>query len=285
MLIHVGCEFVQVTSGPTHAVLQVEPRADAPLHVVEAMWDERTPIASSVYTDGFGNSCRRITLPEGRSTIRYDARVETPDEPDAADDGAIEIPPELLPHDVLRYTLPSRYCPSDEMEQVATDLFGDGRHGWARVRAVSDWVHENVTFGYGTSTPTTDALDVFHSREGVCRDFTHLAITLLRALGVPARYAFGYLPEIDVEPTGLPPDFAAWMEVYVGDQWWTFDPRNGGRRKGRVLIGRGLDALDVAMVSAFGRADLESMTVWADLETDPDPDPLTPGTGATPEPA
>lgn len=269
MLIHVGCEFVQRTSEPTHAILQVEPRADGSLHVVESSWDERTPVTSSFYTDGFGNTCRRITLPAGRSTIRYNATVETPDEPDAADDGAIEIPPELLPHDVLRFTLPSRYCPSDRLGDIAEELAGDAPDGWTKVRAIVGWVHENVTFGYGTSDGSTDALDVLRTRQGVCRDFTHVGVALVRALGIPARYAFGYLPEIDVPETDLPPDFAAWMEVYLGDRWWTFDPRNGGRRKGRVLIGRGLDATDVAMVSAFGYAELESMTVWADRVREP----------------
>jgi transglutaminase-like putative cysteine protease len=59
-------------------------------------------------------------------------------------------------------------------------------------------------------------------------------------------------------------DFAAWMEVWLGDRWWTFDPRNNTRRVGRVLIGRGRDALDVAMITTFGPAKFSSMTVWAD---------------------
>jgi transglutaminase-like putative cysteine protease len=87
---------------------------------------------------------------------------------------------------------------------------------------------------------------------------------LCRALSIPARYAFGYLPDIGVPPPDDPMDFCAWMEVFLGGRWWTFDPRNGARRIGRVLIGRGRDALDVAMVSTFGTVELESMLVWAD---------------------
>ena len=98
---------------------------------------------------------------------------------------------------------------------------------------------------------------------GVCRDFTHLAISFCRALNIPARYVFGYLPEMDVPPDPAPMDFAAWMEVWLGDRWWTFDPRNNRRRKGRILIGRGRDASDVAMVTTFGAPLLESMTVHA----------------------
>jgi transglutaminase-like putative cysteine protease len=75
---------------------------------------------------------------------------------------------------------------------------------------------------------------------------------------------FGYLPDLYVQVDPNPMDFAAWMEVYLGDRWWTFDPRNNARRAGRVLIGRGRDALDVAMLTTFGPAAFQSMTVWAD---------------------
>ena len=83
------------------------------------------------------------------------------------------------------------------------------------------------------------------------------------ALSIPARYVFGYLPEIEVEPMDEPMDFAAWIEVYLGGTWFTFDPRNNETRKGRVLIGRGRDALDVAMVTTFGGPVLDRMEVWA----------------------
>ena len=84
-------------------------------------------------------------------------------------------------------------------------------------------------------------------------------------MNIPARYVFGYLPDIGVEsPPDEPMDFCAWYEAYLGDRWWTFAPRNNVPRTGRVLIGRGRDALDVAMVTTYGGAVLESMQVWAD---------------------
>jgi transglutaminase-like putative cysteine protease len=122
-----------------------------------------------------------------------------------------------------------------------------------------------VAFGYEFASPLATALDVFNSRTGVCRDFTHLAITFCRALNIPARYAFGYIPDVDVPPVADPMDFCAWMEVYLDGAWWTFDPRNNRPRVGRVLVARGRDALDVAMISTFGGPTLVSMTVWADL--------------------
>jgi transglutaminase-like putative cysteine protease len=137
------------------------------------------------------------------------------------------------------------------------------------VQAICDYVHGHLQFEYGASNPLTTAADVHNTGYGVCRDFTHLAISLCRALNIPARYVFGYLPEIDIPPRpDLPMDFAAWMEVYLGDRWWTFDPRNNEQRKGRVLIGRGRDASDVAMATTFGAPLLESMIVISEESED-----------------
>lgn len=264
VLVRVGCEFGQRAEQPTHAVLQVEPRADGKFRTLDASWDEQTVTSSRTYLDSFGNICRRLTLPAGRSTIRFDAHTEVSGERDDADDGADEVPPEALPDPVLSYTLPSRYCPSDELGDVAWELFGTIPEGWTRVQAISDWVHEEVAFDYGGSGSTATALDVLAVRTGVCRDFAHLGVAFCRALSIPARYAFGYLPDVGVPPPDAPMDFCAWMEVFLSGRWWTFDPRNGERRIGRVLVGRGRDALDVAMVSTFGPVELETMVVWAE---------------------
>jgi transglutaminase-like putative cysteine protease len=264
MLVRVGCEFVQHAPIPTHAIVQVEPRPDGDFHVVDANWDHATSTTSRTYVDSLGNICRRLTLPAGRSVIRYDAHAEVTAIADRSDINATEVPPEQLPDAVVSYTLPSRFCPSDELGPVAWDLFGTVAPGWNRVQSISDWVHGAIAFDYGASASTATALDVLATRRGVCRDFAHLGVALCRALSIPARYAFGYLPDIDVPAVDAPMDFCAWMEVYLGGAWWTFDPRNNARRVGRVLIGRGRDALDVAMVSTFGAVGLESMTVWAD---------------------
>ena len=132
------------------------------------------------------------------------------------------------------------------------------------MQAVLDHVHDRLEFELGSSTPLTTAADVWAAKRGVCRDFAHVALAFLRALNIPARYAFGYLPDLDVPPAPEPMDFAAWIEVWLGGRWYTFDPRNNAHRKGRVLIGRGRDALDVAMVTTFGGPVLERMEVWAE---------------------
>src|SRR2546428_3737845 len=141
---------------------------------------------------------------------------------------------------------------------------------------ICNWFDVILQCENAPSTPLTTAVDVFNNRKGVCRDFAHLAVTFCRAMSIPARYVFGYLPDLYVPPPAEPMDFAAWMEVWLGDRWWTFDPRNNARRVGRVLIGRGRDALDVAMVTTFGPAEFRSMTVWADVNPTESPTPLGP---------
>lgn len=122
-------------------------------------------------------------------------------------------------------------------------------------------VHEKVKFGYEYASPTKTAFDIFTSRSGVCRDFQHLAITMCRALNIPARYATGYLGDIGVPVEPVPMDFSAWFEVYLGDRWWTCDARYNRPRIGRVLIGVGRDAADVALTTSFGAANLRQFKV------------------------
>jgi transglutaminase-like putative cysteine protease len=216
------------------------------------------------YRDLYGNPCTRVVLPQGGSTFRYEADIALPDATEEADESAREIAPDKLPDDTLIYTLPSRYCLPDVLGDEAWELFGNLAPGYSRVQAICDHVHSHLTFQYGSSSALSTAADVYNTRLGVCRDFTHLAISFCRALNIPARYVFGYLPDMDVPVDPAPMDFAAWMEVWLDDRWWTFDPRNNVRRKGRVLIGRGRDASDVAMATTFGGPRLDAMTVRAE---------------------
>ena len=264
MRVHVGCRFRHTTEGPTPAVWQVRPRVDGPHDLRTARWDVEPDLRATSYVDSFGNLCDRMLLPAGPSTVVFDAVVDVSGRPDEVDEGAPQVPVEELPDDALLYLLPSRFCLPDLLYDEAWGLFGSGPTGWGRVQAVCDWVHPEVRFNYQATTPATTSLDVWQARTGVCRDFAHLAVTLCRALNIPARYAFGYLPDIGVPPPKDPMDFCAWVEVYLGDRWWTFDPRNNQRRIGRVLIGRGRDAVDVAMLTTYGAALLDEMTVWAE---------------------
>ena len=262
--VRIGCTFVQVAQIDTPTVFQVEPVLGQIADTTGEEWSFEPEIVSRSYADLYGNRCRRLNIPAGRSVISYRANVMVPDATEDVDLHAPEVSPADLPDEVLIFTLPSRYCLPDVLANEAWSRFGSTPPGYGRVAAICDYVNGHLTFQYGSSTAQSTAADVYQSRYGVCRDFTHLAVSFCRALNIPARYVFGYLPEIDIAPRNLPMDFAAWMEVWLGDRWWTFDPRNNERRKGRVLIGRGRDAADVAMSTTFGSPILESMTVVAE---------------------
>ncbi|MCU1453345.1 MAG: transglutaminase domain protein [Acidimicrobiales bacterium] len=264
MRVRVGCEFVHTVENDTHAILQVEPRPDGDFSLVSAQWSAEPEVELAAYVDGYGNRCRRLTLSRGRSRLAYDAIVELDGELDPFDPTAGEVPAHELPNEAFVYALPSRYCPADQVADMAWKLFGSVEPGWTRVQTICDWIHDEIDYLAGSSDVSTSAVDVLASRTGVCRDLAHLAVAFCRAFTIPTKYVFGYLPEIDVAPTGEPIDFCAWIEVYLDGRWWTFDPRNNERRRGRVLIGRGRDALDVAMITTFGGAELETMSVWAE---------------------
>jgi transglutaminase-like putative cysteine protease len=259
--IQIGCVFTHLAEIDTPVVFQVTPAPSAEVTVRGEEWSSEPVMSLHTYADLYGNPCTRAILPAGRSCFRYQAVATVPDAADDADETAPEVPPADLPDDTLIYTLPSRYALPEVLGNEAWARFGGVAPGYKRVQAICDHVHEHVEFRYGSTTPLSTAADVYQGRQGVCRDFTHLAISFCRALNIPARYVFGYLPDMDVPLNPDPMDFAAWMEVWLADRWWTFDPRNNERRKGRVVIGRGRDASDVAMTTTFGGPLLESMTV------------------------
>jgi len=262
--VQVGCDFSYVAEVSTPVIFLVRPIKSSLVAVENVRWAAEPALMIRDYADLYGNSCGRAVLPTGQSSARFRAVAVVPDATEDADMDALEQPPDALPDEALIYTLPSRYCLPDVLGDEAWSRFGGLTPGYQRVQAICDYVHSHLTFEYGSTTAMSSAADVNRARRGVCRDFTHLAISFCRALNIPARYVFGYLPELDIPPDPAPMDFAAWMEVWLSDRWWTFDPRNNARRKGRIVIGRGRDAADVAMVTTFGSPVLKSMLVVAE---------------------
>jgi len=262
--ILVGCDFTYAAAVRTPVIFQVQPAESAHVSLEGGHWTSEPTMDIRGYTDLYGNPCLRTVLPAGRSCFGYQAVAVVPDQTEEVDEDAPECAPDALPDDTLIYTLPSRYCLPDVLGDEAWSRFGGLQAGYRRVQAICDHVHSHLTFQYGTTTALSTAADVNRTRIGVCRDFTHLAVSFCRALNIPARYVFGYLPDLDVPPDPAPMDFAAWMEVWLGDRWWTFDPRNNSRRKGRIVIGRGRDASDVAMATTFGGPLLDAMVVQAE---------------------
>jgi transglutaminase-like putative cysteine protease len=268
MRVRVGCEFVYETEGPVPMLMLVRARPDAEHRTVyESHWTQ-PDLPVREYLDAFENRCWRFVLPTGETTLRYDAVVEILGEPDPIVPDAQLVAVQDLPDDALVFTLPSRYVQSDLLLDEAWRLFGETPPSWARVQAVCDWIHQNVEYNTGASGPASTALDAYENRVGVCRDFALIGVAFCRALNIPARYVFGYLPDIAVEPPDIPMDFHAWFEAYVGDRWYAFDARHNQPRIGRIVIGRGRDAVDVALTTAYGSARLNQMIVWADEISD-----------------
>jgi transglutaminase-like putative cysteine protease len=267
LALTVGCNFELASVQPAVAIMQIAPCPQPGVSILGERWDTSAPHHG--YIDHFGNRCERFGLSTGDSRIGYEAQVELWHSADLVEPQAPEIPVASLPDEVLSFVMPSRFCLPDELGHEAWQRFGDLTPGWGRVQAIVDYVHGYLEFVPGASNPWTTAADAYRAGQGVCRDFAHLAITFCRALNIPARYVFGYIPNIGIAPPLEPMDFAAWFEVYLGGGWHTFDARNNRPRIGRVVVGRGRDAVDVALITSFGPLTLTTFKVHADRQHAP----------------
>ena len=263
--LRVGFEMEYDCPQPTPMILVLNvhySRAADLLYADRLLTLPEVPITA--YRDLFGNWCSRLVAPQGRFVLRADTQLWDSGDCDAVNWDAVQIPVEQLPQDTLVFLLGSRYCETDQLSAIAWSHFGHGPTGWARVQAICDFVHHHIEFGYHHARRTRTAWEAYNERAGVCRDYAHLAIAFCRCMNIPARYCTGYLGDIRIAAVPSPMDFAAWMEVWLGDRWYTFDARNNTPRIGRVLMARGRDACDVALVSTFGPNTLQRFTVWAD---------------------
>jgi transglutaminase-like putative cysteine protease len=204
------------------------------------------------FIDVFGNRCRRVSVGAGVTQLSCHGVMADNGLTDPVDLDAGLVPVADLPPETLPFLLASRYCETDLLGSFAWWKFGGIRGGWARVQAICDFVHDHITFGYANARATRTAMEAFEECVGVCRDFTHLAVTLCRCLNIPARYCNGYLGDIGVPPDPSPMDFNAWFEAYIGGRWYTFDARHNVPRIGRILVARGRDAMDIPMLQSFG---------------------------------
>ena len=269
MLIRVGYDIAFDIPAPTPMLLVLSTHPDRGASVRKAgkrILEPNVPVTN--YVDGFGNLCGRLVAPAGTLRLSDDAILEDDGLPDEVAPDARQHPVDELPDKVLPFLLSSRYCEVDKLSDAAWSLFSGVPEGWSRVQAVCDWVHQNVTFGYEFARLTKSAYDVYQERQGVCRDFNHLALTFCRCLNIPARYATGYLGDIGVPAAPSPMDFSGWFEAYLGGRWYTFDARHNSPRIGRVVMARGRDAVDVALTTSFGTTHLTRFVVWTEEVTE-----------------
>jgi transglutaminase-like putative cysteine protease len=270
--VRVGCELTYDLPYAAPLMFVLEPKNRPSQRILDArraFSPILEPGAFRTYEDAHGNIVWRVLAPAGRFLVHHDLILQVAAGLDPVRPELTGTPVHDLPDNVIVYTLPSRYCPSDLFVQDAWNLFGNAPEGWARVQAVCDWLHANIVYGAGSNASST-ALDAYFSRRGVCRDFAHLGVSFCRALNIPARYVCGYLPDIGVPLDGLPMDFHAWFQVFLGGAWRTFDARHNTPRTGRVIIATGRDAADTAFSTTYGMTQLALIHVWADdagLET------------------
>ena len=265
MFIRLGydLEFDLWAPVPMIALLHVHPSRIQDLVEPDEIQSE-PKIEISHYFDSFGNRCARFVAPAGHLKLSSRTLIQDSGKPDEVNLDACETPVSELPDELLRFLLSSRYCEVDRFTNIAYELFGQVKPGWARVQAICDYVHNLIAFDYQQARATRTAWEALNERRGVCRDYAHLAIAFCRCMNIPARYCTGYLGDIGMPPPYAAGDFAAWFEVYIGDGWYTFDARNNMPRIGRVLLARGRDAADVAIATTFGPNMLESFRVWTD---------------------
>ena len=265
MLIRAGFDisFETEIAVPMLALLSVRPERHKDLRTPEVLATE-PPVPTRQYRDTFGNIATRLVVPAGGIRLRSDFVIEDSGIPDAVETEAEQVTIDSLPDDVLLYLMSSRYCEVSRLADEAWKIAGDHPPGWARVQALVDAAHDRIEFDYMKASTEATARSVFDTRAGVCRDFAHLAITLCRAVNIPARYCTGYLGDIGIDPIDSPMDFSAWFEAYLGGRWYTFDARHNTPRIGRIVMARGRDATDTAITTAFGNAVLVRFEVHAD---------------------
>lgn len=259
MRFEVGCELVYRVAEPSTFILGIFATNIGKQRIIEESFATTPPLDWAYGTDR-DNATRvaRSLIPTGNFTVVYHALVE----PDYAyDDPATlaEIPPALLPLEILHYLNPSRYCESDKLMRFAVKHFGELAPGYTRVNAICNWIYANVDYLCGSTSSQTSAYDMIALRAGVCRDFAHLGIAFCRALNIPARFVSGYAQGL------VPQDFHAYFEAYLGNRWYVFDATRASRQNALVRIGIGRDAADVSFATFFGAAEMRSMKVFANF--------------------
>jgi transglutaminase-like putative cysteine protease len=264
MFIRIGYEIGIDSKADTVLILALSPHSSFDGRIIGSADVQATPdLPMETFLDGFGNRLTRLRAPAGPLTLWSDCIVEVDGKPDEFDWTAEQHDVGDLPPETLQFLTASRYCDSDAR-----------RRGARPVRLHPAGMGQ----GAGDLQPRPQPPDVrirvrpfrqdrqrraMREKTGVCRDFAHLAIALCRAMNIPARYASGYLGDIGVPYSG-PGDFCAWFEAYLGGRWYTFDARYNTPRIGRVLMVRGRDAADGAMITSFGAYDLKTFRVWTD---------------------
>jgi len=244
-------------TSPVPLVAMLRPRSGLAQWIVQETYEFEPFVKATEYVDCFGNLCQRLVVPVGGLHLKTQVTVEVADEITVRP-GAALTTIEDLPDSALQFLLQSRYCPSDTLDELAHEVVTGRAAGYDQVEAIRAWIREHIEYKYGVSNGSTSASDTLRDKAGVCRDFSHIGISLCRALRIPARMVVGYLYRLD------PMDLHAWFEAFIDGRWYTFDATQAEPRGGRIAIAYGRDAADVALITEFGPLETKNMRVWVD---------------------
>jgi transglutaminase-like putative cysteine protease len=251
--LSIQAELAYSFAQATQVIANIEASHTSDQMVLEESLDIEPPV--NVLSDKTPSGDRSIRAAfSGEVTIKYTALVENKVRQLLPKSGRQHVWSDL-PGQVLPFLLPSRFCPSDKFMRFAQREFGGSCDGVSRVMTILEWIHRHVDYVAGISDAETMAENTFVDRAGVCRDFTHLGITLARALGIPARAVSAYALQL------TPPDFHAIFEVFIEKGWWLVDPTRLAPIEGIVRIGSGRDASDIAFLTTDKQCQLIRQTV------------------------
>lgn len=254
MLLQASCFLDMSCDTPVPSTFMLRPKSGIGQFVIREDLRITPYLTMTEFPDTYGNLCQRVVLPVGNTQLESRVMADCADEIDV-DYNAGWIAIEYLPDYMLHYLLPSRYCESDKMTDIALEITRNAKPGYEQVEAIRQWINSNIRYQYGTSNSSTSAWDILPAKVGVCRDFAHVGISLCRALDIPARMVTGYLYDLK------PMDLHAWFEAYLGNRWYCFDASQTEPKGKRITMAYGRDAADVAFASHFGPVTLNRMMV------------------------
>jgi transglutaminase-like putative cysteine protease len=262
MILSVGCTLgYQIATPHAAFTFNILANTDSRQRLLSETIGCTPAVSHEIVEHAKGGRALRCEAPTGAFELRYAATVEVVRPP---------LPPTIkaenpgrLPLSILTYTLPSRYCESDRFAPIAWELFGKTEDRAEQVRAICAWIEQKLTYAPGSTDSRTSAWDVWLSRKGVCRDYTHLAIAFCRALSIPARYVGGYAAGLE------PMDFHACFEAYLGGDWHLFDPTDEIAPEHMAIISRGRDAASAALTTIFGRIVAAPIKVTCEVAAEP----------------
>jgi transglutaminase-like putative cysteine protease len=265
-IINIGCALGYQAFRPVQALFLVQPHIEPGYSILEESMEINTGALMERYIDLYGNPALKTMLMPGYNEFHYEATLEL-QQSDFCVLPAFGASTHDLSKEVVRYTLPSRYCESDKLYGFAQDRFGHLPHGFAQVQAICDWVHHHLEYRYGSGDSTLSACEAIVRGYGVCRDFAHVMIALCRALDLPARYVAGHIPKVkgnEIEGDhDIGVDFHAYTEVYFDKCWHTFDARYNRRLNGKIKIAHGMDAVDAAFATFYGNVAVVKFKAWS----------------------